>query len=508
MGAITLTEYEDRRIIQRYATSEERNINLSGTQSGGTSIEARIVNDGTDPAPGGADEITGWFVVDASPTTSWAGTILVPQGGWYNIQVRLSNETTTIHKSSIKVGVGIIFWMCGQSNAQGFFYNSNSIHPVASSDDLSAQWYFNMYDSNLLPSDPNYWGPNLPALEFESPVGVSRAGTVTLCNILAARYGCPVGCVNGAVGGSSSNTWNNASDTNVVRAKSAIDTTVDGEIEFIVWNQGEADAAFNPSEATYAAAIQTVRSVLRAGRTNFSKDSAIPFLINQLSAYIVTGQDNGYNNVRAAQAGADGASSTYLCATGGDFGLRNNSPYIHYNWEGHIKYAERIAQTVMYINGDETYYRGPQISSLVAEAQSQFSVYVSGAGSNLTPASGIVGFHIYDGVTEITPVSVTSSGNKITIVLPGDYPTTLTVHYLFGSAIDFVPVSPAEPAGSQYTSYRNDYAVIDNTTYQLPLEPMIDMSIDLSSAPLNPGKGGRLINGSLGFPLINGGLIN
>lgn len=505
--AVSLTEYQDRRIIQRYVNTENRAITIAGTCSTSiTSIEARIVQDGT------STEVVTWTVIDAAPSGGlFSGTLVTPQGGWYNIQVRDTNNTSDTYDSTIKIGVGIIFWMTGQSNGSNFNVQSNIANPIASTSDLSVSWWFNMYQASLTPSDPNYWADDLPALTFHSPAPVDMAGVPTLANILTEQYGIPVGVVNGARGGSPSSTWDNQTDTNVIRANAALASTVDNECEYILFNQGEQDANSNPTVATYLTALGNVIPNLRSGKTNFTPQAEIPFLVNQLSAYIITGQDPGYNNVREAQRQTEANyDSTYLCATLPDSGLRNNTPYIHYNWEGNILYAERIAQTVKYILGSETYYRGPVIDSVTPYTQSRLLVNIAhSGGDDITPISGIVGFKVFNGATEIFPVSVMRIDKAtVAIDLPSNYTSTLTVHYLYGSVIGFVPVSPPEPVGGRYTSYRNDFCILDNSSAGLPLEPKLNVSVDMSSVPTSKATKKMFPEHNIGVSLVSGTVIN
>lgn len=87
-ATITVTEPANYRVYQRNGTSV--NITFSGTYSSPPDpigvIEYRIVDNGTNNAVSDHD----WQTLDASPAGgTFSGTASsVPQGGWYNIDVR------------------------------------------------------------------------------------------------------------------------------------------------------------------------------------------------------------------------------------------------------------------------------------------------------------------------------------------------------------------------------------------------------------------------------------
>jgi hypothetical protein len=112
--SITLADFEDGRIFQRRGRS--RNIMVSGTYTGmPKAIEARVVSDGT------LEEIVPWTAIDTSPKNGiFLGELLhVPQGGWYNIQVRYRNNHGVSSRGTHKWGVGILVGCLGQSNMKG-----------------------------------------------------------------------------------------------------------------------------------------------------------------------------------------------------------------------------------------------------------------------------------------------------------------------------------------------------------------------------------------------------
>jgi uncharacterized membrane protein YjfL (UPF0719 family) len=127
---IKLFDFDNKSIIRRSGTSAA--ITVRGAYDGTpTGIEARVVQHGT------STEAVGWTALGSATIANgfFSGTISVPQGGWYNVQVRFANETGVVSNGANKLGVGIIVGLTGQSNMS----NWNLYTDVVSTSDLSAR---------------------------------------------------------------------------------------------------------------------------------------------------------------------------------------------------------------------------------------------------------------------------------------------------------------------------------------------------------------------------------
>ena len=80
-------------------------------------VEVRVV-----PMSPGQGEQTDWRLLKDNPQGGfYSGTIQV-RGGWYELQVRGMVNGNVISTAELqRVGVGEVFLVAGQSNAQGFF---------------------------------------------------------------------------------------------------------------------------------------------------------------------------------------------------------------------------------------------------------------------------------------------------------------------------------------------------------------------------------------------------
>ena len=117
-NSIILKDIADSRVFQRlWGTAD---VEVSGFYTGlPEEIEYRIVHDGTDyPIPG-----HDWQTLESSPTGGvFNGTVTgVPEGGWYNVDVRFSNDTAIKDEGGSKWGVGILVGIIGQSNVSNWF---------------------------------------------------------------------------------------------------------------------------------------------------------------------------------------------------------------------------------------------------------------------------------------------------------------------------------------------------------------------------------------------------
>ena len=107
-ASVNLNQLQDFRVYQRSGTSFS--VPLSGTYTGGSAaIQARVITDL------GSTEVVAWTTVSASPTGgTWSGSISVPQGGWYRVQVRRGTGGAA-KTGTTKFSVGDVWLFAGQS---------------------------------------------------------------------------------------------------------------------------------------------------------------------------------------------------------------------------------------------------------------------------------------------------------------------------------------------------------------------------------------------------------
>lgn len=421
-NAITITTPADGRIHQRSGTTGT--ITVTGTYTGTpTTIEARLVQDGTSTPLASFD----WATKVASPaggaySFSFAG---VPQGGWYNVQVRFSNDTPTSATSG-KVGVGVLIGMVGQSNS----------------------WY--MVRTFGTATDPNalvrIYG-NINTNTWTVPAKATMAGAIGLGNALASALSIPVGLLDFAANsGALSAHWipvtltTNRTFTNGVAA-------LDGKLEAIAWTQGEGDADIPRTQAQYYADLGTLFADWRSefGQPNLP---IVLSTIGRATSGLYTDEES--QAIFRAQVQKIADANVYRVDRK-DLAI---SDTVHHTAAGYETLGGRIARAVLKAIGAVSTYRGPQISEVRRINSTTFDVVLThDNGTDFTPTSGISGFRVLDGGTPVTiNNAIRTSATRIRLTLASAPASLPTVQYLYGNNPDVAGV------------------VKDNSALALPLE--------------------------------------
>ena len=142
--------------------------------------------------------------------------------------------------------------------------------------------------------------------------------------------------------------------------------------------------------------------------------------------------------VRSAQHDLDNGADIFMAATAMD---QPRLDHVHFTTQGLDAIGRRIAQTIKYYLGTESYYRGPEITAaFFAEDGNTVDVQIDHRGGNdITPDSGITGFSLF---SNGSPVSITSAGrmsaDRIRLTLASAIPqgATSKLRYLWGSNPD------------------------------------------------------------------------
>jgi len=428
--SIAVTDFEDGRIFQRNGRSAD--IVVSGIYTGKPkAIEARVVRDRTN------DAVVAWSVVDASPQNGiYVGVISnVPQGGWYNLQVRSAENREVMNSGTHKWGVGILVACLGQSNMKEWFYTGT---------DLKSHLLLRKFDGNN-------W----------SILGRQGNAAIAFGNRIIERLGIPVGFLDFSVNGSGlrkeadwgTGYWEDTARGSIYNHFVAGVSKAGGAVEFVVWIQGEADAARGTvTTEEYRTSLEGfISKQVRLDIENGSHRKHLPFLVVAMVKR-PGGKDDPHQAIRNAQYRvAEKVPDCYLAATTLD--LKNQGRQ-HLSTRAYLKMGNRVAQTVLFILGEETYHRGPNIAGAKQIDSRTIDVRVEHrGGTNITPLSKMTGWEVLANGTSVPLTNVFRHDTQtIRIVLERPLTLKTKIRYLYGAMPD-----ATRP-------------VVDNSAMSLPLE--------------------------------------
>ena len=402
--SVTVTDFADRQVMQRPAGQTSKDVTITGTYTGSpTSIEARVVEDGTSTA------VVDWTEIDAAPSGgSFSEDLTVPQGGWYNVQVRFGNDTGVVSNGSNRWGVGVCVFMIGQSN---------------------------MLDMKAVSSSPPAADP-LVSMHF-SGVWAAPAGNglIALGNALVSALSLPVGLIEYAVSGTAISTWDPGTSWTSAAAGLA---AAGGDCAFVLWHQGESDAIAGTSKSSYKTSLAAVYAQCLAATGRSAAE--LPFLIGLLgivtSPPYSTETDATWQAIQDAHVEfCDETTGAYLA---GNFVDLAHTDGLHYTGAAYETIAARYAQTILRLSGAASYFgAGPRLSSATFSGTTMRAHIAHAGGADFTPASGITGFEVLDDGTPVTIVSAArQDANTIALELATEPAGVVTLRYQYGEAPD------------------------------------------------------------------------
>jgi hypothetical protein len=293
-----------RAVYQRDATGQ-REVNISGTFSVlSDKIEARAV-----PVIEGQGLPTGWKDLQVNPKGGvFSGNLLLFQG-WYTVEVRATQKGIVVGRDVLeRLGVGEVFIIAGQSNAQGLKAYKGA--PGAQDDRVV---YISNYinDSKDLLTDPPRAGFSklTDDVTFVGPRGQTPWCWGMVGDKLVENLNVPVLFINTAWEGSAVENWFQSSLGNVTynyyggignpdakfppfmpyaNLKVAAKTYANQYgVRAILWTQGEADAIYHSTAKFYRENLQNLINKLGAdiggkritwviSRTSRTTDSQTP----------------------------------------------------------------------------------------------------------------------------------------------------------------------------------------------------------------------------------------
>ncbi|MGL4631242.1 MAG: sialate O-acetylesterase [Leadbetterella sp.] len=244
---------------------------------------------------------------------SFVGAVEAP-GGWYKLELRSMVGTSVQNTSTLdKVGIGEVFIIGGQSNAQG---EGKNINPVEVNDDRVNCYRPNYFNSStyLITGMPDVLPTGsftrLSAFTNIGPMGFTSYYWGELGKKLADRFGVPIMFYNTGLSATSAENWStsiNGGDTYNVFTGSKFqqfypyrsmrrvvnDAISQYGIRAILWHQGESDfrSSENNTFSNLSSIILTTRETL---------GEKIPWVMARASRVVTTnypGTINAQNRV-------------------------------------------------------------------------------------------------------------------------------------------------------------------------------------------------------------------
>lgn len=253
-GTITITSPVASQVFQRSGDTAgiggTASIPISGTYTDTpTSIEASF--------NGGA-----WVTIVATPTGgTFSGTLTGQAAGQGTLSVRFTNNTA-VTSSVSSVGIGDIYVIAGQSNAEGQGTNNQSYQTATAT---TATMFANDYAWKNLTDPVDLQTGQVDAVSLDSnPKGSCWPNLATR---IMAYTKTPVAFVPCALSGSSITAWQpgaNHDDRTTLYGSMHHRATVAiiGGVKAVLWWQGEQDAITSMSQATYFADFQTLSAAI------------------------------------------------------------------------------------------------------------------------------------------------------------------------------------------------------------------------------------------------------
>lgn len=279
------------------------------------SVQARVVAE-----VNGQGLNTNWTTVQRNPAGGVFQGSLRVQGGWYRLEVQAFASGSVLGSDVVrKVGVGEVFIVTGQSNAQGF----QGFGAVGAADDRVNCVTYDNSKANSLADPPAPSFQQLSADALIGPRGQSAWCWGVLGDLIAKQYNVPVLFINTAWQGTVIRNWKESSDGQTTKNIFAIGTPNENfptgmpyanllialryyaslqGLRAVLWQQGENDnVPLRSTRETYRSDMQYLVNKTRADLNRYPAWvlARSSYNMGQTSQDIIQAQNdviNTYNN--------------------------------------------------------------------------------------------------------------------------------------------------------------------------------------------------------------------
>lgn len=411
-------------VYQRAVGTTSKTLTFTGTYNGAPAgIEARICS-------GQGTQVMPWTRCTTPSAGNWTVTFPnVPQGGGYYLEVRDIAVTTNLARSIWHFGVGAKIAWAGQSNAAGMFTSSGGSAYSGVNTALFLRATVRRFDGTYL--------------DYRvSTNSASAAGVMPIIDILSQQLGIPVMAVDASIGGSGLiGGWDTVGSSFYQSFLTRL-SAIGGDIEGLVWVQGEADAV--GTNAFAAAYLTSFGTFLTNARSSVGRTAAnLPMFLAILGRKgSVSSPNDSWPIVRTAQMNAE-TNYSNVRLVGGYYDL----PYtddLHMTNVSYAKFGRRVAQAILNYLLPGTYntgMKGPEPTSAAISGNDIIVTFTMNNGANLrglTGNTGITGFEVRDGsnvVQTISSANITAA-NQITLGMASTPQPGWLVRYIPSATFD------------------------------------------------------------------------
>ena len=252
-----------------------------------TRIEARLI------ARDGQGTSTDWQVIQPNPAGGTYSGDVTGLGGWYNLEVRGMNGDQPVGNATPveRVGIGEVFVIAGQSNAQGVHQSA----PNPQNDRVNCVNY--RYPDDGFPNEPPI--PTFTLLENSPGFTIAPRGVGSWCwgqlgDLLVKRLNVPVMFFNAAFSGTAVRNWRESAPDGgtafgiinglpyagrqpYINLKIALQFYANMlGVRAVLWHQGETDNLVNTETNRY---VDELKFVINQSRQDFGRP--VPWLISR-----------------------------------------------------------------------------------------------------------------------------------------------------------------------------------------------------------------------------------
>ncbi len=269
-----------RAVLQRN-NANQATIRVTGYYTSSvTRVEARL------RARDGQGISSDWHTIQDNPSGGVYAGDITGTGGWYNLEVRGMNSDQQVGNTTIieRVGIGEVFIIAGQSNAQGVHQTA----PNPLNDRVNCVNY--RYSDTGFPSDPST--PVFTQLDNSPGFTIAPRGVGSWCwgqlgDILVKRLNVPVMFFNAAFTGTSSQNWRDTAPEGgitygpggayparqpYINLKIALQFYANTlGLRAILWHQGETDNLTDVPTLQY---VNNLQSTISQSRQDYNKNMA------------------------------------------------------------------------------------------------------------------------------------------------------------------------------------------------------------------------------------------